>query len=151
MMFDARKFNQESYDCYDKMIKDLWIDFIKSKGFTITKSEEDYEVDIKAEKNGFEYCFEVESKSTYPFYDEESFPFDSVSFAGRKKRLADKNSFWYVIINHKTETAIVCHSDVIFNDEYIETININTNQRQGLDQFYRVPKHKCRFIKINNQ
>ena len=150
MKFQARKFNQESYDYFDKRIKDLWIDFIKDYGFVVTKSDEDYSVDIEAERNGYKFYFEVESKSTYSFHDKESFPFDTVSFAGRKKRLADKFFFWYVIINDKTKTAIICDSKTIYNEDYTETININTNQRQGLDEFYRVPKDKCKFIKLDN-
>lgn len=149
-MFEARKFSQSSYDLYDQSTKDIWISFIKKHGFSITKDEEDYMVDIEAEKDGLVYYFEIESKHGYRFYDEQSFPFDTVSFAGRKKRLCDYFPFWYIIINPETMTAISCHSNVIFNEEYTESLNINSRDRSGMDEFYRVPKQKCKFINLNN-
>ena len=44
----------------------------------------------------------------------------------------------------------MCESDVIFKDEYIEELTINTTDRKGKDQMYIVPKDKCKFYKIKS-
>ena len=96
------------------------------------------------EHNGIEYLFEVEMKDKYDFVDSESFPFETVSFLGRKEKWKDRKYF-YCIIGTKTKAAIFCHSDIIFKEEYQQVINIDTYNRKGLDLFYRVPKELCEF------
>ena len=95
------------------------------------------------------FFFELETKSKYPFTTMDTFPFDSVSFLGRKKRLHLKNKFHYIIICRETEWAVTCESQDIFKEEYLESLNINTPNRKGKDQMYRVPKAKCIFFNIN--
>jgi hypothetical protein len=67
-----------------------------------------------------------------------------VSFLGRKKKYGD---FWYVIVCGETEAILLAHSFEIYKEEYRELQTINTNERNGLDEFYRVPKDKCLFYK----
>jgi hypothetical protein len=40
----------------------------------------------------------------------------------------------------------MCRSDIIFDEQYKEKLYINTPQRKGTDEFYRVPKEKCIFV-----
>jgi hypothetical protein len=79
----------------------------------------------------------------------DTFPFPTVSFLARKKKWKDIG-FWYIIVCKETNYALVANSNDIFKDEYLETLNINTEERQGKDYFYRVPKNKCKFFKIRN-
>lgn len=147
MKYNARKFVQASYDRNDDWGKEVLLRWLKSYGsrFTILdKEKEDYKVDIvvldtKADKL---MSFEVEVKHGYPFTDEESFKFDSVSFLGRKKKYGD---FWYAIVCAETEAILIAHSYEIYKEEYREIKTIATNERNGLDEFYRVPKDKCIF------
>ncbi len=147
MKYNARKFVQASYDRNDDWGKEVLLRWLKSYGtrFTIIdKDKEDYKVDIvvldtKADKL---MSFEVEVKHGYPFTDEESFKFDSVSFLGRKKKYGD---FWYAIVCAETEAILIAHSYEIYKEEYREIKTIATTERNGLDEFYRVPKDKCIF------
>tara|TARA_R110000803_G_scaffold176227_1_gene238706 strand:- start:91 stop:540 length:450 start_codon:yes stop_codon:yes gene_type:complete len=148
MEYKARKFSQGSYDHSDKYAKDLFINYICKKGHTIVSEEENYDHDIITEKDDIKYYFELETKSRYPFTSRETFKFNSVSFLGRKKRLHLKNRFHYIIICRETEFALTCDSEDIFKDEYIENLFVNTLNRNGKDQMYRVPKEKCIFFNI---
>ena len=148
-MYQARKFSKESYDQYDSMIKNIVVDYIECKGGVIDKIEEDYSFDIEAYYNNKKYYFEVEAKSKYRFTDADSFPFNTVSFTGRKLRLHKIRPFWYLIVNHLDLVAIVCYSSEIYKDEYRESLNISSAHRNGLDEFYRVPKENCKFIDLN--
>jgi hypothetical protein len=146
-MYGARKFVQASYDRNDDWGKEVlvrWLEMHGSRFNIIEKEKEDYKVDIlaldtKADKL---VSFEVEVKHGYPFTDAESFKFDTVSFLGRKKKYGD---FWYVIVCGETEALLLCHSLEIYKEEYREIKTIATNERNGLDEFYRVPKEKCLF------
>ena len=148
MKYKARKFIQSSYDHNDKYAKDLFINYITKKGHTIINDEENYEHDIITKKENIKYYFELETKSKYPFTTRESFKFNSVSFLGRKKRLHLKNKFYYIIICRETKFALSCNSEDIFKEEYIQNLYINTSDRKGQDQMYRVQKDKCIFFKI---
>ena len=149
-MLEARKFSKESYDQFDSMVKNIVIDFIEYNGGLITKAEEDYSFDIEFSYNDMSYLAEVEAKPNYRFNDADSFPFETVSFTGRKLRLHNITPFWYIVVNYIDMVAIVCHSSKIYRDEYLEQLNINTEHRKGGDEFYRVPKEECKFINLNN-
>ena len=150
MKYNARKFVQASYDRNDDWGKEVLVRWLKMHGgrfAIIEKEKEDYKVDIlaldtKADKL---VSFEVEVKHGYPFTDAESFKFDTVSFLGRKKKYGD---FWYVIVCGETEALLLCHSFEIYKEEYREIKTIATSERNGLDEFYRVPKEKCLFYTI---
>jgi len=147
MKYNARKFVQASYDRNDDWGKEILVRWLKSYGsrFTILdKEKEDYKVDIVVLDNKADklMSFEVEVKHGYPFTDEESFKFDSVSFLGRKKKYGD---FWYAIVCAETEAILIAHSYEIYKEEYREIKTIATTERNGLDEFYRVPKDKCIF------
>jgi len=147
MKYNARKFVQASYDRNDDWGKEVLLRWLKSYGLRFTildKEKEDYKVDIVVLDNKADklMSFEVEVKHGYPFTDEESFKFDSVSFLGRKKKYGD---FWYAIVCAETEAILIAHSYEIYKEEYREIKTIATTERNGLDEFYRVPKDKCIF------
>lgn len=150
MKYSARKFNQDSYNTNDGYAKSLFIEFIKDNGHHLVSEVETYNHDIVTMKDGVTYFFELEVKRNYPFTDQESYKFDTVSFLGRKKRLHLIQPFYYVIICKETEWFVMCESNVIFKDEYIEELTINTTDRKGKDQMYRVPKDKCKFYNIKS-
>lgn len=149
MKYGARKFSQGSYNRNDQHAKDLFLGFITSQGHTVERDEENYNHDLTTIKDNKRFYWELEIKSGYRFIDEQSFPFDSVSFLGRKERLHSIKPFFYVIICRETEVAVMCHSDDIYKEEYKENLDINTKYRQGRDQMYRVPKGLCTFFNIN--
>ena len=146
------KFVPESYLEADQLGKDLLVNYLKGRGYEIIDTTESYDHDIIASLNGEKVYFEVELKYSpkYAFTKKGTFPFSSVSFLGRKKRLHDKHPFHYVIIS-STGWAVSCHSSEIFKDEYMERVMINTNRRQGEDIMFRVPVDKCYFLNVANE
>jgi hypothetical protein len=147
--YAARKFSEESYKNSDGLAKQLFTDFIKRHGHTVIKDKEDFSYDIIAEKQGVQHRFELEIKRRYPFTDNKSFRFDTVSFLGRKKRLHDLGEFYYIIICYETGWALSCKSSDIYNERYIQNLYISTSHREGRDQMYRVPKHHCTFFNLS--
>lgn len=144
--FEADEFSYNSYKQNDLIGKQLLIAYLVSKNHTILSEtfDEDYGIDIVTEFNGVKMFFEVEMKDKYDFKNSATFPFDTVSFLGRKEKWK-KFDYTYCIISTVTKAAIFCDSSVIFNDAYKSVIQINTYQRNGLDLFYRVPKDLCHF------
>jgi hypothetical protein len=146
MLYEARKFVKESYEQNDLLGKKLLVAYLHDKGHTIKPEtfDEDFGVDILTELNGKEYKFEVEMKDRYHFTSELDFPFETVSFLGRKEKWKDEN-FEYCIIGKDTKAAIFCNSNVIYNKDYRQVIGIDTSHRYGNDMFYRVPLELCSF------
>ena len=149
MIYEARRFVPNSYEKNDSFAKDLFIGFIQRKGHKIISKKEDYNHDLITSKNGTTYFFELEVKTNYPFTTRDSFKFGTVSFLGRKMRLHQLQPFYYVIICRETSHALMCRSDKIYKPHYAETLNINTSDRTGADQMFRVPKMYCRFFSLN--
>lgn len=143
----AGKFVESSYVKNNSFAINIITTFLKGKGYTIIDKQEDYGIDIEAVKDGETHYFEAEVKTGRSFTTRKTFPFPTVSFLARKKKWKDIG-FWYVIVCRETNYALVANSKDIFLDEYLETLNIDTDDRQGKDYFYRVPKEKCKFFKI---
>lgn len=150
MQYEARKFSQTSYNANDDWAKQQFIPYLEKKNYTIVSSEEDYSHDLKTiSPEGKEVLFELEVKIGYPFKSSKSFPFDSVSFTGRKERLHLDKEFHYVIICKETKWAVTATSDKIYKKDYIEEISIDMSTRRGTDKFFRVPKEQCKFFNLN--
>lgn len=147
-MYSARKFVKADYDKYDAMARKIFTDHLLSKGYEITKDEEDFKHDVHARKEDRNYLFELEVKLRYPFTCKEDFKFDTVSFTGRKERLHKIHPFFYVIMDVENKAFVYCHSSVIYDEKYVESVWVNSPNRKGSDQMYRVPKEICTFVKI---
>ena len=140
------EFVKSQYDKYDKLGRLLLVDFLVHRGWNVdVKDKEDYKVDILASKDDKVAQFEVEMKRT-EFTSAEDFPFSTVSFLGRKKKFHKEHCFYYFIISSITYSAIILRSDKIYNDNYLEVLDIDTKERSGIDYFYRVPKELCTFL-----
>jgi len=148
MLYTARSFNKDTYNQYDNYAKEKIINFLVMRGHLIINDKEDYNHDLVTKKNGILYYFELEVKIGYPFTSKNDYRFDTVSFLGRKKRLHDINPFYYLIICKETSCVLFCSSDNIFKDKYLQKLTVNTNNRKGDDQMYRVPISICNFFKI---
>lgn len=146
MEYKARKFNKNTYNEYDSFAKEKIIVFLTKKGHKIINKEEDYNHDLVTCKDGVNYYFELEVKIGYPFTSKNDYKFNTVSFLGRKKRLHDLNPFYYLIICKETNCVLSCYSNDIFKDEFLEKLNVNTKNRKGNDEMYRVPIDKCTFF-----
>jgi len=139
------KFNQESFDENDGIGRQLLTAFLESKCHNVSNNCDKYGIDLVSEKDGIEYKWEVEMKAKRPWTCREDFAFETVSFLNRKAKWKE-DTFGYVIICTETQAALMCRSDIIFDEKYKEKIYINTAQRKGTDKFYRVPKELCIFV-----
>ena len=140
------KFNQESFNENDGIGRQLLTAFLESKCHNVSNNRDKYGIDLVSEKDGIEYKWEVEMKPKRPWTCKEDFAFKTVSFLNRKAKWKE-DTFWYVIICTETKAALMCRSDIIFDEQYKEKLYINTPQRKGTDEFYRVPKELCIFVK----
>ena len=143
------KFVKESFDINDSLGKSLLTDYLERRGHDVYDNPDKYGIDLYSWKNDKKLWWEVEMKTKRPWNTEKDFPFDSVSFLARKEKWKDTD-FWYCIICKETGAALMCHSTIIFKDEYKEKIYINTYHRKGSDVFYRVPKKYCIFVKASD-
>jgi hypothetical protein len=139
------KFNQQSFDENDGIGRQLLTAFLESKCHNVSNNRDKYGIDLVSEKDGIEYKWEVEMKPKRPWTCREDFAFKTVSFLNRKAKWK-QDTFWYVIICTETQAALMCRSDIIFDEKYKEKLYINTAQRKGTDEFYRVPKELCIFV-----
>ena len=148
----ARRFSQSSYDENDSWAKEHFLKYItEERGHTVLNSEENMSHDVVTEKDGETFYFELEVKGKrYKFTGEHDFPFPTVSFLGRKKRLHEIQPFHYIIVSKTTGYAVHALSEDIYKDEYREEKYINVDDREGDDVLYRVPKRHCVFFKMVN-
>lgn len=147
-IFSAREFNKGTYNEYDYFAKEKIVKFLIKKGHTIINKEEDYKHDLVTCKNGINHYFELEVKIGYPFTFKNDYKFNTVSFLSRKKRLHNIFPFHYLIICKETNCVLSCESNDIFKDEFLEKLTVNTTNRKGNDEMYRVPIEKCIFFNI---
>ncbi len=149
MEYKARKFNENTYKKYDNFAKEKIIAYLKKRGHIILNKEENYNHDLITYKNNVKYYFELEVKIGYPFTSKDDYKFKTVSFLGRKKRLHELFPFYYFIICNETNCVLFCKSEDIFKDEFIEKLNVNSKDRKGNDEMYRVPIDKCSFFNLS--
>ena len=141
----AGVFRKDSYDENDKFAINRIQKYLSKKNFIIEeKKQENFDIDIVAYRNGLKYRIEAEVKNTF-FTDLDSFPFNTVSFLGRKKKYSNEGLFYYFLLCKKNNSFLYCTSDIIYQEKYKEIKGVNTMHRFGTDVFYRVPKEKCFF------
>lgn len=136
-------FNQLEYNKWDDWGKSVLINWLSNKGHTMVHNPDRYGIDLYSDLNGKLYLWEVEVCTWIEWNTKESYPYESVSFLGRKIKWNDWN-FFYCIICAKTEAIIICESSVIFNDNYKTQRYVKT--RNCYETFYMVPKHLCKYI-----
>lgn len=141
----AGVFRQDSYDANNDSAIRKVVKYLRSKGMECEfKEQEDFDIDLICHKDGKKYRIEVEVKNTY-FESQDTYPFDTVSFLKRKRKYAKEGVFYYFLLSKKCNSFLYCDSDTIYKEEYFEKCDVNTSQRYGADEFYRVPKHLCNF------
>lgn len=144
----AGVFRQDSYNSNNDWAIKKVIKYLKNKGYKCEFREvEDFDIDVICYKDNIKYRVEVEVKNTY-FEDEKSYPFDTVSFLKRKQKYANESIFYYFLLCRKNDSFLYCDSDTIYKKEYYVKTSVNTTQRYGEDEFYRVPKYLCKFRKF---
>ncbi len=148
MTAQPSKFNQGSYDMNDEKAKEIFVALLKREGYTDIDTTENYSCDIRTkDKEGNSVHFEVEMKNSVDFTTAETFKYPLVNFLARKEKYHKEKPFHYIIIGNNGY-AIHCKSEDIFKPEYKEKLYVKTSQREGEDEFFRVPKSKVNFFKV---
>ncbi len=84
-----KRFDRSLYEAYDAPAREALVGYLEGKGHTIVNNEENYNVDVVSQKNGFTYYNEAEVKTAWksdwpPHWTEIRIP-------ERKQRLLDKH------------------------------------------------------------
>jgi hypothetical protein len=143
---NPREFNYQTYLSTDEKAKEIIVKYLTKNGFVITEDKETYGTDIWATKDGIVQGFEVEISSLD--FDKTNFQYDNVSFLARKEKYRTKGEFNYIIISSNHQYALTASSQDIFNKENYMT-KYAGNGRDGVDEFYQLPKNQVKFFKIN--
>lgn len=141
----ARTFSPTSYKENDAYGKEKFINFITKRGHTVVRDTENYGIDLVTEKDGVKHYFELEV-SSLQFTSREDFPYENVSYLGRKKKYTKEAVFNYVIIS-RTGTATTCNSSEIFKDDQ-KKVTYCGKGRDGFDELYYVNKNNVKFFKL---
>lgn len=139
------EFRQDDYNKYNDVSIKKVCDYLIKKDFSVPDKDEDYDIDIIAYKNNIEYRIEVEVRTKLNWTSEKDYPFDTVSFLGRKEKYSKPNMFWYFLVSNDINNFLFCRSDYIFNKQYQVKKQVDTNKRYGIDIAYHVPKQLCKF------
>ncbi len=85
-----KSFSRALYEAYDSPARDALVSHLEAKGHTIVNNEENFNVDVVSQKNGYTYFNEVEVKTAW----KSDWPthWTEIRIPERKQRLLDKHS-----------------------------------------------------------
>jgi hypothetical protein len=89
-MAGVRKgFSRALYEAYDGPARDTLVSYLEGKGHVIVNNEENYNVDVVSQKNGYTYFNEAEVKTAW----KADWPTEwkEIRIPERKQRLLDKH------------------------------------------------------------
>lgn len=142
----TRTFDEKQYSQHDVLGKKRFKSFCEKNGFEYNIPNENKGIDATLIIGGKEFRCEIEVKKSR-WKNKKDFPFDTVSFLARKKRLHNESPFWYFIFSFYENSALCCNSVDIYKEEYIT--NKFADRKNGTadtDQYYHVPKSKVWFF-----
>lgn len=82
-----KAFNRSLYEAYDAPARAALVGYLEGKGHTIVNNEENFNVDVVSQKNGFTYFNEVEVKTAWK--GDWNTSWAEIRLPHRKKRLVD--------------------------------------------------------------
>ncbi|QBQ72693.1 hypothetical protein CRP5_gp27 [Roseobacter phage CRP-5] len=85
-----KSFSRALYEAYDSPARDALVSYLEAKGHTIVNNEENFNVDVVSQKNGYTYFNEAEVKTAW----KADWPthWTEIRIPERKQRLLDKHS-----------------------------------------------------------
>ena len=137
----ADDFVQESYERNDWLGKTMLTWYLMKAGHKVNVPKENFGIDMTSTKDGKQFHWEVEMKHNVQWVDAASFPYPTVSFLKRKQKMGD--NFWYAILCADTQALLFARASDIFQEKFREDVKVNTKERQGISECYRVPKELC--------
>ena len=97
MVAVRKSFSRADYEAYDSPARDALVSHLEAKGHTIVNNEENFNVDVVSQKDGFTYFNEAEVKTAW----KEDWPVEwkEIRIPERKQRLLDKHSSENGVLN----------------------------------------------------
>ena len=85
-----KSFSRALYEAYDSPARDALVSYLEAKGHTIVNNEENFNVDVVSQKNGYTYFNEAEVKTAW----KADWPthWTEIRIPERKQRLLDKHT-----------------------------------------------------------
>lgn len=137
------RFSTNAFNMWDDWGKQVVKEYLGERGHIIVPNPDRYGIDLYSDKDGKLYRWEVEVKTAVHWTNEEDFPYNTVSFLGRKEKWKEFG-FYYCIVCSKSRAILMCHSDVIFRDVF--KVEKYIGERSEVQRFYHVPKDLCWFV-----
>lgn len=85
-----KSFNRALYEAYDAPARVALVSYLEAKGHVIVSNEENYNVDVVSQKDGFTYFNEAEVKTAWK--DDWPPHWAEIRIPERKQRLLDKHT-----------------------------------------------------------
>ena len=134
------RFSRKAFNKWDEWGKQVVKSYLLNQGHIIVPNPDKYGVDLYSDKRGKLYRWEVEVKTAVKWNNKEDFPYNTVSFLGRKEKWTEF-PFWYCIVCSQTKSILFAFSKVIYHEEF--EVSKYIGERGEVQKFYHVPKDLC--------
>jgi len=145
-----KSFNRALYEAYDAPARVALVSYLEAKGHVIVSNEENYNVDVVSQKDGFTYFNEAEVKTAWK--DDWPPHWTEIRIPERKQRLLDK---------HTTKDMFSVLNFYIFRPDFKQAWRIKDNllTRESLkeakgryiqkgEKFFHIPYTEAELIKL---
>lgn len=135
----SKPFDRNLYNA-DDSVKEIFIDWLHSKGFNAIVNPDQYGIDILSDWFGDDTGVEIEIKHNWRGAE---FPFKTVHFASRKFKFLEANPVVkFVMFNHDRT-----HVLVVDGKEFKKIVTKNTIYTDG-ETFFEIPIESCKIINL---
>lgn len=135
----TKPFSEKLYKADDNA-KHQVLKWLKRNKYDARVNPNQYGVDLLANKDGENYCFEVEVKHNW---DTPTFPFSHVHFSARKKKFVAPNTY-FTMLNHPRNRILLVDFEALSTAPIISKDTIYTKG----ESFIEVDVNKCAIYKI---
>lgn len=112
---------------------------MKAKDFDAGINEDQYGIDVIADKDGKRLYIEVEVKNNW---SGENFPYGEVHFSNRKRKYVDNpEDTWFIMLNRERTHLLTVSGVDFMNSNVVIKSTIYTKD----EQFVEVPTRLCTF------
>jgi hypothetical protein len=143
-----KQFNRALYEAYDSPARDALVSYLEAKGHTIVNNEENYNVDVVSQKDGFTYFNEAEVKTAW----KADWPTDwkEIRIPERKQRLLDKHKDVNGVLNFYVLSQDMSQAwrikDTLLTKESLKEAKGRYIQKG--EQFFHIPYTSAELIKL---
>lgn len=134
-----KPFSKKLYDADDDA-KYQVIKWLKRNKYEARVNPNPYGVDLLANKDGKNYCFEVEVKHNW---DLPTFPFSHVHFSARKKKFIHPDTY-FTMLNHQRNKILLANYEALSAAPTVTKSTVYTSN----EEFIEVDVNDCAIYSI---